>query len=199
MSPSDPRPRDTGQRHRRRIVAALGVGLLTHAAGCATAPARSPDLPAFDGEPFRLTGRFAMTHSERAPEEKNSSASGRFVVARDAAGLTMELSSPLGQTVAQASQAPGRPAELKLQDGRVLRAATLDDVFERAIGIRVPAGRLPDWLAGHFEQVRERNADGSRVRAVDSGWQIERRDNRWDIVRDEGPRRIEVRLVADVD
>ena len=155
--------------------------------------------PAFDGEPFRLTGRFAMTHSERAPEEKHTAANGRFVVARNADGLSLALSSPLGQTIAEASQAPGRPAELRLQDGRLLRAATLDDVFERAIGIRVPAGRLPDWLAGRFQQVRERSADGSRVRAVDSGWQIERRDNRWDIVRDEGPRRIEVRLVADVD
>lgn len=167
--------------------------------GCATAPARSPDISALEGAPFRLAGRFAMTHSERVPEEKNTSATGLFVVERDTRGLSLELSSPLGQAIARASQAVGRPAELRLQDGRVLRAATLDDVFEQAIGIRVPAQRLPDWLAGRFEQVRERNEDGTRLRAVDSGWQIERRDNRWDIVKDDGPRRIEVRLIADVD
>lgn len=188
-----------------RAAAALSVTLsmalaVSIAAGCATTPSPRPVAGAAgDAAPLKMTGRFSMTHTETVPEDKRGGASGLFVVERSPRGLSLQLSSPLGQAIARASHQVGRDAELQTQDGRVITAPTLDEVFERAIGIRVPAERLPDWLAGRFENVIERSADGSRIRATDGGWQIDRRDNRWDIVRDEGPRRIEVRLIADVD
>ena len=92
---------------------------------------------------------------------------------------------------------PGEAAELVTQNGDRITGDSLDDVFYRAIGIRVPAERLPDWLEGRFETVSDRSPDGSRIRATEDGWQIDRDGQRWDIVRDQGTRRIEVRLIAD--
>jgi len=105
--------------------------------------------------------------------------------------------SPFGQTIARAEQRAGRPATLQTADNRVLTGATLGAVFERAIGIRVPAEKLPDWLFNRFEQVLERSPDGQKVRARDAGWDIDRSGNRWDLVWHEGTQRIEVRLLLD--
>jgi outer membrane biogenesis lipoprotein LolB len=196
--------RAAGEGPLRALVAlsgALSIAVaLAIAAGCAsTGSPRSVANAAPADAPLKMTGRFSMTHTETVPEDKRDGASGLFVVERSPRGLSLELSSPLGQAIARASHQVGHDAELRTQDGRVITAPTLDEVFERAIGIRVPAERLPDWLAGRFENVIERSPDGSRIRATDGGWRIDRNDNRWDIVRDEGPRRIEVRLIADVD
>ena len=179
----------------------LAVALALFMAGCASTSPEAPRPPLLTdvgrAERLSLEGRFSMTASARAPEERHSSASGLFVVERTAEGLSMVLSSPLGQTIARAHHRRGEPAELVTQNGERFTGASLDDVFARAIGIRVPAERLPDWLEGRFAQVLERSPDGSRLRAVDAGWQIERTGQRWTLVLDEDGRRIEVRLFAD--
>jgi len=189
----------TGPAFPRRALLAAALTVLI--AGCAsTSPdAPRPPLLTDDGGSGRLhlAGRFSMTANERIPEERHSSASGLFVVERSAEGLMMTLSSPLGQTIARASHRSGEAAELVTQQGERFTGASLDDVFARAIGIRVPAERLPAWLEGRFAQVLERSPDGSRLRAVDEGWQIERTGQRWTLVFDQGGRRIEVRLFAD--
>ena len=91
----------------------------------------------------------------------------------------------------------GSPARLQTSDNRVITGASLDEVFQRAIGIRVPAEKLPDWLSNRFEQVVERSSDGRHVKARDAGWDIDRNGGRWDLVWQEGTQRIEVRLLLD--
>ena len=183
--------------------AALAAALAAFLVGCATPPADAPRPPLLTGdttaERLHLAGRFSMTDSTRVPEERHASASGLFVVERSAEGLMLELSSPLGQIIARARHRPGEAAELVTQNGERFTGDTLDEVFTRAIGIRVPAERLPDWLEGRFAEVKTRSPDGSRLRAVDNGWQIERQGQRWILVLDQGTRRIEVRLFADAD
>lgn len=184
---------------RRLTRVALAAAVLV-VSGCASVspPPPPPPAPAVAQVPLeRLSGRFAMTDTEVVPEERRSGASGLFVVERNARGLMLELSSPLGQVIARASHPPGGPAELVTQNGQRLTGDSLDEVFQQAIGIRVPAERLPDWLDGRFAEILERSDDGRRLRARDDGWQIERRNNRWDLVLDQGTRRIEVRLIAD--
>ncbi len=178
----------------RRVATLLLCGLL---AACASAPPARPVDPSAGREvPLRVDGRFSLTFTEQQPETKTETASGSFELYSDATRLKVDLSSPLGQTIARAEHRRGARAVLETQDGRTFEGATLDDVFERAIGIRVPAEKLPDWLADRFETVLERAPDGSRVRATDSGWQIDRRGSRWLLVWHEGSRRIEVRLIA---
>lgn len=185
----------------RGACVAAAIALL--AAGCSSLPAEAPRPPTLEGSSrgdiLHLTGRFSMTDSERVPEEKHTGATGLYLLERSADGLLIELSSPLGQTLVRATQRPGQPAELVTQNGDRLTGDSLDEVFHRAIGIEVPASRLPDWLEGRFDQLQQRSPDGSRIRATEAGWQIDRRGNRWDIVRDEGTRRIEVRLIGDDD
>jgi outer membrane lipoprotein LolB len=168
------------------------------AAGCATAPP-SPAVRD-DGAmvlPLELAGRFSTTYISTLPETKRESASGRFELFKDASRLTVDLISPFGQTIARAEHVAGSPARLQTADSRVFTGASLDDVFQRAIGIRVPAEKLPDWLSNRFEQVLERSTDGRRVKARDAGWDIDRSDGRWDLVWHEGTQRIEVRLLID--
>ncbi len=187
----------------RLRAAGLAAALALSVAACSSLPAEAPRPPILEGtsrgDILHLSGRFSMNDTTRVPEERHSSASGLYRVERSADGLLIELSSPLGQTLVRATQRPGQPAELVTQNGDRLSGDSLDEVFYRAIGIEVPASRLPDWLEGRFEQVLSRNPDGSQIRATEAGWQIDRRHNRWDITRDEGSRRIEVRLIADVD
>lgn len=173
---------------------ALGIAL---AAGCATTPAPPPPASGGIALPLELAGRFSSTFTASLPETKRESASGRFELFKDASLLTVDLISPFGQTIARAEHRVGQPATLKTADNRLFTAATLDAVFEQAIGIRVPADKLPDWLSNRFDQVLERSPDGQRVRARDAGWEIDRSGGRWDLVWHEGTQRIEVRLLLD--
>ena len=147
--------------------------------------------------PLELAGGFSSTYTASLPETKRESASGRFELYKDTTRTTVDLISPFGQTIARAEHRAGRPATLQTSDKRVVTGATLDEVFERAIGIRVPAEKLPDWLSNRFDEVLERSADGQDVRARDAGWDIDRSGNRWDLVWHEGTQRIEVRLLLD--
>ena len=181
----------------RLLRSALLAGLVVLAA-CATPPT-APVLPP-TGDislPLELTGRFSTTYTESLPETKRESASGRFELFKDASRLTVDLISPFGQIIARAEHLAGRPASLQTADNRRFTGATLDEVFQRAIGIRVPAEKLPDWLSNRFEKVVERSADGRHIKATDSGWDIDRSGNRWDLVWQQGTQRIEVRLLLD--
>jgi outer membrane lipoprotein LolB len=185
----------------RGVVLALLVTMLAAIgalSGCASVPANRLPAPTETIKlPLQLAGRFSTTYIATLPETKRESASGRFELFKDASKLTVDLISPFGQTIARAEHVAGRPATLRTADGGQFTGATLDEVFERAIGIRVPAEKLPDWLSDRFEQVLDRSSDGQRVQARDSGWDIERSASRWDLVWHQGTQRIEVRLLLD--
>ena len=194
-----PSRRDGAKRRSCRSITTVVLGLLMAiVAGCATTPAgRVVPQSAEIALPLELAGRFSTTYIATLPETKRESASGRFALFKDASRLTVDLISPFGQTIARAEHVDGSPATLLTADNRRFTGATLDEVFERAIGIRVPAEKLPDWLSDRFEQVVMRSADGQDVKARDSGWDIERSGGRWDLVWHEGTQRIEVRLLLD--
>jgi len=180
------------------LLLVLGFGLLLAAfGGCATAPpARLPPPAETIKLPLELAGRFSTTYISTLPESRES-ASGRFELFKDTSRTTVDLISPFGQTIARAEHLAGSPATLLTSDNRRFTGATLDEVFERAIGIRVPAEKLPDWLSDRFDQVIERSADGQRTKARDTGWDIDRNGVRWDLVWHQGTQRIEVRLLLD--
>ncbi len=180
----------------RLLRLASQVACLVVIAACATTPPPPPHLPDA-GAPLSLSGRFSTTYITALPETRRESASGRFDLYKDPSRLTVDLISPLGQTIARAEHETGHPARLQTYDNRVFTGASLDEVFQQAIGIRVPAEKLPDWLSNRFEEVVERSADGSRIKARDAGWDIDRSGGRWDLVWQQGTQRIEVRLLLD--
>lgn len=181
---------------RRRICLGLLAGSLL--AACASTPT-SPagPLATSPGQPVHLTGRFAISETRSLPETRTSHQNGRFRLDRTAEGTFFELYSPFGQTVVRAAQAAGQPAWLETARKQRYTGNTLDDVLKQAIGIPIPASRLPDWLSDRFRQVVERSADGSRIRAREEGWNIERSDRRWFLNWHQNDYRLDIRLVVD--
>jgi outer membrane biogenesis lipoprotein LolB len=185
----------------RRSLTRFALGLaIAGLAGCATvAPPPTPPT-AVDG-PRDWTGRFSVTLASDLPGGRQDAAAGRFtLLARPTAGgrvLELQLTSPFGQTLADARRAPDGASSLTLSDGRTLRGASLDAVIEQALGWPLPIDRLPDWLDDRFQTVLERDARGEIALAADSGWRIEREPRRWAFQRPHADGRLRVVLVLD--
>jgi outer membrane lipoprotein LolB len=119
---------------RSRGIAAL-TGALCLLAACASTPSPAPDLAgrlavrveAYDGAPARsLSTQFELRGDARAGE--------------------LQLSTPLGNTAAQARWRPGR-AELVTSEG-IRGFADLDALAQELIGESLPLAALLEWLRG---------------------------------------------------
>lgn len=152
--------RASASRARRLFAAALASLAL---AGCA-APPLTPDA----GGAAQWSGRFSVTASSAdAPDERSS---GRFLLHVLDGRSRLELSSPLGQTLAQLQLADGR-ARLTTAEGKQFEADSAEALTEQVFGWRVPIGDLPRWLDGRFSSPTE--FDGPRaVAARENDWSI---------------------------
>jgi outer membrane lipoprotein LolB len=191
----------------RRPLAAFAAALAFALAGCATPPS-TPEPTARDGPPNLWTGRFAATVSDAAPDgsgAREERSSGRFSLRVEDARTQLELSSPLGQTMAQVWLADGH-ATLLAADGKTWQAPSAEALTEQVFGWRVPLGNLPDWLEGRIAEPTER--DGTRVVAGrEHGWSVRidahdaGRPRRlaldWPVDAAAGERRLSLRLVID--
>jgi len=122
--------------------------------------------PAGDAPPAALQylGRFSVTWRESADDVAGQRAIGRFALRVAPARSELEVSSPLGQTLAVATVAPGA-ASLTTADGRQIRAERPETLTQRAFGWPAPLAELPRWLA----------APAGRPQPLafeDSGWQV---------------------------
>lgn len=191
----------------RRPLAAFAAALAFALAGCATPPS-TPEPTARDGPPNLWTGRFAATVSDADPAgngTREERSSGRFSLRVEGPSTELELSSPLGQTIAQVRLDDGR-ATLLAADGKSWQAPSAEALTEQVFGWRVPLANLPDWLEGRIAEPTER--DGSRVVAgLDHGWSVRidaseaGRPRRlaldWPAGGGAGERRLSLRLVVD--
>jgi outer membrane biogenesis lipoprotein LolB len=95
-------------------------------------------------------GRFAVKVDRVTVAETQStqqdSAQGGFSLESTPEGTTLELNSPLGQTIAVVRSKPGL-ATLTLADGKQYEAANSQDLLESQLGWRLPIDRLPRALA----------------------------------------------------
>lgn len=107
--------------------------------GCATLPAPQ----AVSGE--TLSGRLSVQVAAGAHGEATSMTAA-FELRGDPQRGRLDLSTPLGTTLAQASWAPGRVA-LVTPRGET-RFATLDDLTREVLGEPLPLAALFDWLRG---------------------------------------------------
>jgi outer membrane lipoprotein LolB len=122
----------------KRLLAALaiGAGLL---AGCATAP--PPVAPGTDV----IAGRLSVNVDAHAgAPARNVSAA--FDLRGSAERGELELSTPLGTTLAQARWQPGEVV-LKSPDGEK-RFPDLPALADEVLGERLPMAALFDWLHG---------------------------------------------------
>ncbi|MFN5882348.1 MAG: lipoprotein insertase outer membrane protein LolB, partial [Burkholderiales bacterium] len=141
-----------------RAIGLMGVVLLGACAGLPEGPAQNA-APATQAEqsairfasqeaaPRQWSGRFSVSLRATEPGGANESAQGRFQL--EAAGdsqqrsLSLILTSPFGQRIAQGSRQIDGASRLELADGRVLRDGSLDGVVEQALGWPLPLERLP--------------------------------------------------------
>lgn len=203
---------------RRRVRSLAAVLALTLLGACTTvrspapstadpaAPAPSPalrfgyqDIPEVPTRQW--AGRFSVSLRSAEPNGPSESGVGRFqlesrgeTALRD---LSLVLTSPFGQRIAQGRKQLDGQFRLELADGRVLRDRSLDRVIELALGWPVPLERLPGWLDDHFEDIVLRDAQGQISEAVDSGWLIEREPGRWALSRNHPKGQLRVVLVLD--
>jgi outer membrane lipoprotein LolB len=115
---------------RRAACLALAAAL----AGCAT-----PRAPTTADE---LSGRLSVRVESQPPRSVNSA----FELRGNAERGELVLTSPLGNTMAQARWSPGS-AELQTSDG-TRRFADLDSLAYEALGEALPLAALFDWLRG---------------------------------------------------
>jgi outer membrane lipoprotein LolB len=156
------------------VLALIGAVLLY---GCATAPSRTLQGPAWESRQASLTalqdwglsGRISVTQ-----REKGWHASLRWE--QTPQGFSIDITNPLGQTVAQIrGDAAGVAAQTS--DGRSLSAGDPDDLVEEAVGLRIPVGGLRYWVKGLPAPAKPGTLFGdgqSRLtRLEQSGWTIE--------------------------
>jgi outer membrane lipoprotein LolB len=121
------------RRARRAAAALMPLALLV---GCATPPAQPP---ASD----QLGGRLSVQVAAHA-NQPSRSVTASFELRGSAEQGELDLSGPLGQTVARARWSPGR-AQLLTSDGE-RSFPDLESLAQEALGERLPLGALVDWL-----------------------------------------------------
>jgi outer membrane lipoprotein LolB len=130
--------------------ATAALGLITALAGCA-----SLQKPHAEGMQV-LTGRLSV----RVESDPVRALSAAFELSGNAREGAMALTSPLGNTLAQARW---KPNDVMLETpGSQQRYPDLDTLAERALGERVPLAALFDWLRG-------RPWSGARSEALPNG------------------------------
>ena len=120
--------------------AALFVALALF--GCASAPPLGSEPPVLADRAFETQGRLTARHGADAV-----SANFRWTHAppKDA----LELSTPLGQMVAELTgDAAAHIAQVRLSDGRTLQASDWATLTQRALGFPLPVTGLASWIRG---------------------------------------------------
>lgn len=141
--------------------------------GCAT-----PQPPTDTGFDHRWSGRFTAGWTDATPGGGDR-VTGRFALAAGAGQATLEVLSPLGQTLVRAHAGP-RGAWLETADGQRHTAETPEALTEVVLGWRIPVLRLPAWLA-----------DDRPDEAVEDDWEV-----RVDARDPSRPRRLSLRWPA---
>jgi outer membrane lipoprotein LolB len=151
-----------------RAVAAAGAVVLCACAPALTerpAPASTLAAPA---AAFELTGRLSARRG-------NNALSANFRWTHDAQRDELDLSSPLGQTIARlSSDASG--VRLQTPDGKVETAGDWAALTTRALGWPLPVEGLASWIQGvprdGVPATVDRASDGMPAALRQDGWSV---------------------------
>ena len=157
----------TAGRITRAVVVAAAL------AGCASlSPPPAPESDSVDraalAAPFSAEGRLSARRG-------NDGVAGQFSWRHASAHDTIDLTSPLGQTIARLD---GDAAGVKIErpDGRVDVAQDWDTLTTRSLGLALPVGGLSAWLRGlpregsHYTLERDERNRPSVLRQ--DGWEV---------------------------
>jgi outer membrane lipoprotein LolB len=118
-------------------------------------------------------GRFALTATW---PDRLENVSGRFSLSIHSDGLTLDLASPLGNTIARIdTDANGARMIAPGSDGAVqrLQGANADALAEKVLGWSLPVSGIGDWIVGRPVAARaHRSTEGEEPRIEQDGWTI---------------------------
>jgi outer membrane lipoprotein LolB len=152
---------------RRRL--ALAVAALAFGGGCTSFAPVQPT-------PQVYTGRFSASISR---EERREAVSGRFTLASSPGRTTLDLASPLGNTLARLEAVGGRATLTAPQaDGTLAtwQGESPEALAESVLGYRLPVSGLADWIAGRAAPGRPARVlpqAGPTQRIEQDGWVVE--------------------------
>jgi outer membrane lipoprotein LolB len=147
---------------RGRLAALVGVLV----AGCTSLP------PATGG--INYAGRFTLVVTG---DDRHETASGRFALTVDHPYVTLDLSTPLGNTVARVQSGPAG-ARLTVPSGGELRTAQgpdADALSLQVLGWTLPVSGISDWIEGRPVPDRPYRIDPGEAGATElhqDGWTI---------------------------
>jgi outer membrane lipoprotein LolB len=138
-------------------------------AACASAPPPSMRTTADAADtPFSIAGRISARRGD-------AGVAGAFTWTHDAAHDAIDLSTPLGQTLAKLEGGPNG-VEVRLPDGRTQTAATWRELTERAFGVTIPVDGMSAWVRGVPRAAEpftiERDARGRPALLRQQGWEV---------------------------
>lgn len=171
-----------------RVIALVFAAVL---AGCAAPPAVAPvDEAAMQAGALARSGRFALRVDEFSGRQE--AVQGGFAWRDDGSALVLDLTSPVGATLARIDVAPNGVAALTEANGTVTRAPTADALVAHVLGSPMPVGGLRYWLRGDRPPapaltVLERDGQGRLQAFEQAGWRV--RITAYD---DIGPVRLEM-------
>ncbi len=193
---------------RQRIGFRVGaLALIALLSACATPP--KPEQGGLNeagkaDSTLTRSGRFALsvTHSS----SKVEAVQGGFSWKDDGRNLMLDLSNPLGNTLARVWVLPGQ-AVLERTDGSQEVASNPDALVEQVLGSPVPVAGLRDWLHGRTggSDVQKQRLDEQQHLSSfeQAGWRVtlsrydEQGPRLLQLNRHESSRSISVRLVVD--
>jgi outer membrane lipoprotein LolB len=146
----------------------LAAALLSLLAGCASLPAPPPAERIYGG-------RFAATAQV---DGRTESSSGRFTLYVGRGRITLDLASPLGNTLARLELGPdGARMQAPRADGTLTeaRGASGAELAEQLLGYPLPVEGLADWVDARPVPGRPAQVDlvaGRTQSIVQDGWTI---------------------------
>lgn len=159
-----------------RGIAAAGAALAL--AGCTSTPpsASAPGGVLQTAATHAYHGRFAVQYNDRLGRQQN--VYGNFDWQEYGDDVSLELRSPLGQTLAVVKSSP-RTASLELPNRQPQFATDVDQLMQNTLGFSLPLAGLRYWLqptpapASPAATVRDAE-DGARIKQIrQDGWTID--------------------------
>lgn len=156
------------QRFTRLAASCLVAATL---AACSTVPT-APSAPATvsaDGT-FERSGRFALNVYDKSTERNRDSVQGGFTWLDTGAVLTLDLTNPLGSTLARVVVSDNQ-AVLTRSNGKRTVATDPDALVAEVLGSPIPVSGMRDWLKGRRNGQDSATADKNST-FDESGWHV---------------------------
>jgi len=149
-------------------------------AACSTVPGRQPasQTASADGT-FERAGRFALTVYDRSTERNRDSVQGGFTWLDTGSVLTLDLTNPLGSTLARVVVAENQ-AVLTRSNGERTVASDPDALVAEVLGSPIPVSGMRNWLKGQGNGQSGGQGKAGQAGAAQSfdeaGWRVNMSD-----------------------